>query len=64
MCKALCTEPSLDELFGDSAMRLLMRRDGVAESDVRALLRALKITRAVGSCGIERGLSAAKAQPM
>ena len=64
MCKAPCTEPSLDELFGDSAMRILMRRDGVAESDVRALLCALKITRAVGSCGTERAIGAAKAQPI
>ena len=30
-----CTEPSLDELFGDVAVRLLMRRDGVTESDIR-----------------------------
>jgi hypothetical protein len=64
MCTAPCTEPSLDELFGDSAMCILMRRDGVAESNVRALLCALKITRAVGSCGTERRLGAGKAQPM
>ena len=27
------TEPSLDELFGDVAVRLLMRCDGVTESE-------------------------------
>ena len=42
-----CTEPSLGELFGDFAMRLLMRRDGVTESDIRALLCTLKDARAV-----------------
>jgi hypothetical protein len=31
-------EPSLDELFGDDAIQLLMRRDGVTESEVRVLL--------------------------
>ena len=31
-------EPSLDELFGDDAIQLLMRRDGVTESEVRTLL--------------------------
>jgi hypothetical protein len=41
-----CIEPSLDELFGDAAMRLLMRRDGVTESDIRALLCTLKDARA------------------
>jgi DNA-binding transcriptional ArsR family regulator len=40
-------EPSLDELFGDIAMQLLMRRDGVSESDVRALLGELRDARAV-----------------
>ena len=50
MCDVQCTEPSLDELFGDAAIRLLMRRDGVTESDVRALLCALKNARAVGLC--------------
>ena len=50
MCDARGTEPSLDELFGDAAIRLLMRRDGVTESDVRALLCALKNARAVGLC--------------
>jgi hypothetical protein len=46
MFNGCCTEPSLDELFGDAAMRLLMRRDGVTESDIRALLCTLKDARA------------------
>jgi hypothetical protein len=46
MLNGRCIEPSLDELFGDAAMRLLMRRDGVTESDVRALLCILKDARA------------------
>ena len=50
-----CTEPSLDELFGDAAIRLLMRRDGVTESDVRALLCELKNARAVRLCETKRG---------
>ena len=54
MCNERCAEPSLDELFGDSAMRLLMRRDGVTESDIRALLRKLKDVRAMASCGTKR----------
>src|SRR5262249_44068693 len=41
MCNTRGTQPSLDELFGDVAMQLLMRRDGVTESDVRALLSEL-----------------------
>ena len=49
-----CAEPSLDELFGDSAMRLLMRRDGVTESDIRALLCELKYARAVALGGTGR----------
>jgi hypothetical protein len=48
------TEPSLDELFGDVAMQLLMRRDGVTESDVRALLGELRDARAVASGGTAR----------
>jgi molybdopterin-biosynthesis enzyme MoeA-like protein len=32
------TEPSLDELFADVAIQLLMQRDGVTESEIRALL--------------------------
>jgi hypothetical protein len=35
-------EPSLDELFGDDAIQLLMRRDGVTESEVRALLAKVR----------------------
>ena len=42
-----CTEPSLDELFGDVAMRLFMRRDGVTESEIRTSLCELKDARAV-----------------
>ena len=41
-----CAEPSLDELFGDVAMRLLMRRDGVTEMNIRALLCELRVVRA------------------
>ena len=44
-----CTEPSLDELFGDVAMRLLMQRDGVTESDIRALVGRLKDARTMAS---------------
>ena len=55
MCDVQCTEPSLDELFGEAAIRLLMRRDGVTESDVRALLCALKNARAVGLCETTHG---------
>lgn len=59
MCNRRCTEPSLDELFRDVAMQLLMRRDGVRESDVRALLDEVKDARAVASRGVacERGAS-------
>jgi hypothetical protein len=45
------TEPSLDELFHDVTMQLLMRRDGVRESDVRALLGELGDARAAASVG-------------
>ena len=45
------TQPSLDELFGDVAMQLLMRRDGVTGSDVQALLSELRDARAVASGG-------------
>ena len=49
------TEPSLDELFGDIAMRLLMGRDGVTESYIRALLSKLKDARTVaGAHTLER----------
>jgi hypothetical protein len=42
MGKTRCAEPSLDELFRDIAVQLLMRRDGVTESDIRALFRQVK----------------------
>ena len=48
------TEPSLDELFRDVAMQLLMRRDGVRESDVRALLSGLRDAREAASGGTAR----------
>jgi putative hemolysin len=38
MCNTCCSEPSLDELFRDDSIQLLMSRDGAKESDVRALL--------------------------
>jgi hypothetical protein len=43
------TEPSLDELFRDVAMQLLMARDGVRESDIRALLSELRNAREAAS---------------
>jgi hypothetical protein len=46
MCNAHCAEPSLDELFGDVAIQLLMQRDSVTESDVRELLDGLQHARA------------------
>lgn len=36
--KKLCREPRLNELFEDSAMRLLMASDRVDEAALRALL--------------------------
>ena len=54
MCESRCTEPSLDELFSDTAVQLLMRRDGVKESDIRALLDQLKIARCAVSVAIAR----------
>jgi hypothetical protein len=39
MMNECCTEPSLEEVLKDAATRLLMRSDGVSESDVRGLLR-------------------------
>jgi hypothetical protein len=53
-------EPSLDELFGDDALRLLMRRDGVTESDIRALLGTLKDARAEALGATKRGSTAIK----
>ena len=54
MCNTRGTQPSLDELFVDVAMKLLMRRDGVTESDVRALLSELRDARAVAAGGTAR----------
>jgi hypothetical protein len=39
MMNECCAEPSLEEVLKDAATRLLMRSDGVSESDVRGLLR-------------------------
>ena len=33
------TEPSLDELFGDPIIQLVMRRDGIDEGAVRKVLK-------------------------
>jgi hypothetical protein len=60
MFNGSCTEPSLEELFGDAAMRLLMGRDGVTESDIRALLSTLKDARAVAVGATKRGPGAIK----
>ena len=49
MGKTHCAEPSLDELFRDIAVRLLMRRDGVTESNIRALLGKMEEARAATS---------------
>jgi hypothetical protein len=49
MGKTCCAEPSLDELFRDIAVQLLMRCDGVMESDIRALLGEVKQARAATS---------------
>jgi hypothetical protein len=54
MFKQCCAQPSLDELFDDFAMQLLMRRDGVSESDVKALLCDLKDIRKAALDGINR----------
>jgi len=51
MCNTRCGEPSLNELFHDVAIQLLMRRDGVTENNVRALLDELRDARGVGSGG-------------
>ena len=42
MGKTCCAEPSLEELFRDITVQLLMRRDGVTERDIRALLGQVK----------------------
>ena len=49
ICIRRCTEPSLDELFGDVAMQLLMRCDGVRENDIQVLLGELRDTQVVAS---------------
>jgi len=49
MGKTRWAEPSLNELFRDIAVQLLMRRDGVRESDIRALLGEVKQARAATS---------------
>ena len=55
MFNGCCAEPSLEELFGDVAMQLLMRRDGVTEGDVRALLWKAKGARAAALDGTTCG---------
>jgi hypothetical protein len=57
MSSPSCNEPSLDELFGDFAIQLLMRRDGVTESDIRELLRKIKLARAGELGATERRFS-------
>jgi hypothetical protein len=47
MCNEGCAEPTLDELLGDVAIRLLMQSDDVTERDIRALLGMLKDGQAV-----------------
>jgi hypothetical protein len=54
MSNERCAEPSLDELLGDVAMQLLMRRDGITESDIRALLGQVKDIRATPLDSIKR----------
>ena len=51
VCNERRAEPSLNELLGDFAMQLLMRRDGVTESDIRALLCEVKDARAAALGG-------------
>lgn len=36
------TELTLDEMLADPMVRLVMRRDGVEETDLRALLRRVR----------------------
>lgn len=40
-----CREPNLDELFDDSAMRLLLASDKVDETGLRTLLGTLRRVR-------------------
>jgi len=53
MLNQCCVEPSLDELFDDLAMQLVMRRDGATERDLRVLLCELKDIRAAPLVGIK-----------
>ena len=46
MPKMRRTEPTLEESFRDTTMKLLMRRDGVTEDDIRTLLRGVTAARA------------------
>jgi len=55
-----CAEPSLDELFRDPAMQVLLRRDGVTENDIWALLCTMKEARAVAMRVAERRPGAPK----
>jgi hypothetical protein len=59
MCNTRFSEPSLDELFRDAPMQLLMRRDGVTEGEVRALLGGVKEARTVVSSLVRRRSTAA-----
>ena len=64
MCNRRCAEPSLDELFRDAAMQLLMRRDRVTEGEVRALLGEVKEARTVVSGWVRRrSTEASNARP-
>ncbi len=45
-----CAEPTLDEILGDQAVKLLMRRDRVEEAAVRELLGNVMLSREAG-CG-------------
>ncbi len=38
----LAGEPTLDELFGDPIVHLMMKRDGVEERDMRGTLERIK----------------------
>lgn len=38
----LTGEPSLDELFSDPIVRLVMKRDGVEERDMRGVLDTIR----------------------
>src|SRR5215813_7227587 len=64
MFKQCRAEPSLDELFDDFAMQLLMRRDGVTESDVKALLCDLKDIRKLHWAALIASPLATQAQAM